>query len=171
MIRAFRVGLFTHDSSSLAFRAKHLVVRLNLTELRLHRVIFCQPTLLSCTPARTDANIVTLTQLGFTPTQATDIVVTLPQLLNANWTTALRQEKWHYISVTVRVPRDMIVQRPQFLMASVRGILLPRWEFLQRIASFRPISHRELLVRMFRCISHSDTVFASRNIDTDQDVH
>ncbi len=98
------------------------------------------------------------------------MVVTLPQLLNANWTTVLRQEKWHYISVTMRVPRDMIVQRLQFLMASVRGILLPRWEFLQRMASFRPVSHHELLVCMFRCISQSDRVFSSRNIDTDHDL-
>jgi len=170
LIKAFRGGLFTIPSSSLALRAKHLLVRLSLTEQRLHRVVFCQPTLLSCTPARMDANIVSLTQLGFTSTQATDMVVTLPQLLNANWTTVLRQEKWHYISVTMRVPRGMIVQRPQFLMASVRGILLPRWEFLQRTASLRPTTHQELLNRMFRCISQSDMVFASRNNDTDHDL-
>ena len=170
LIRAFRSKVFAIAPSSLALRAKHLWVRLNLTEERLHKVVCSHPTLLSCTPACMNANFVTLTQLGFSSTQATDMVVTLPQLLNANWTTALRQEKWHYIFFTMRVPRDIIVQHPKILLVSVRGILLPRWEFLQRIASLRPGTHQELVDRMLRYISQSDMVFASRNNERDLDL-
>jgi len=167
LIRAFRSSVFTIAPLTLALRAKHLSARLNLTKQRLHVVVCSHPTLLSCTPACMDANFVTLTQLGFSSTQATDMVVTLPQLLNANWTTTLRQGKWHYIFCTMRVPRETIVQHPRILLASVRGVLLPRWDFLQRIASLRPVSHQELLDRMFRYISQSDMVFASRNNERD----
>ena len=142
--RAFGSGLFSIAALSLALRAEHLLVRLNLTDQRLHSIV-CGHTLLACAPARIDANSATLTQLGFSSTQATDMVASVPELLSANWTTVLRQEKWQYISVTMRVPRDTIVRHPKVLRASVRGILLPRWEFLQCIASLRPVTHRQLL--------------------------
>jgi len=170
LIRAFRSGLFTIAASSLALRAEHLLLWLNLTKQRLHSIVCGHPTLLSRTPARIDANIVTLTQLGGSSTQAIDMVVSAPELLNANWTTVLRQEKWHYIFVTMHVPRDMIVRHPKILRASVKGILLPRWEFLQRIASLRPVTHQKLLDCMLRDISQSDMVFASHNYDRDYDL-
>jgi len=162
-IQALRKGVVNVPAATMTQRAEHITQRLNLSRYSLGVIVNSHPHVLSCTPSRIDINLATLTNLGFHPADVNDMAKRFPSLLFADWNTSVRQEKWHYLSHVMGLNTSDIVQTPVMLRASVKGILLPRWEFLKCVAIVQKVSHKDCIARMCSSIYQSDKGFALRN--------
>ncbi len=147
--------------ASLDSRCQYLAYKLGWRQTVLQSKVNSAPGILTLKSETIDANLQSLESLGFRSEDVIKMAAKRPMLLNANWTTKLRKEKWAFISTVMSVEHSTLVECPYILQASLGKKLVPRWDFLCRLQANNVLKHHNPVEWVPRIAGTSDMVFSA----------
>ncbi len=158
-MKAFTSGVTCLSAAVLHERSSYLMNRFGWSQEDLHSKVSSAPSILQITSSRVETNLQNLQSLGFSQQAVIRMGTRQPTLLNANWTTKLRKDKWHFIANVMCMQHSDIDAR--FLESSLANKLVPRWDFLcLRAKQYTAMSSAQPPQLVMRHTYHSDSKFA-----------
>ena len=106
--KAFKEGVTYLSVTVLHERSNYLTSRFGWSQEALQSKISSKPGIVGITSSRLQANLQTLQSLGFSEEVVAQMASQRPSLMNANWTTQLRRDKWHFIANLMHVDHSTI---------------------------------------------------------------
>jgi len=125
-----KTGMTGVSIAVLHEKSKYLSNKFGWSQKDLQSKVSSTPGILSITSSRLEANLQILQSLGFSEEVVAKMALQRPQLMNANWTTQLRRDKWHFLANVMHVDHSTIADQPNVLEPSLADKIVPRWDFL-----------------------------------------
>lgn len=158
MARALKKNVCSTTPGEMKLRCQYLTGRLGLSNESLTRVSRNLPTVLLRQPACLETNLRRLEDLCFSSSQVQSMATRRPNLLLANWDTALRKETWHVLTNIMRIPLERLERNPVILIAGMH-LTLSRWQFLCLLANAGQLKSSRPIDILCNSVAYSDKKF------------